>query len=59
MLKKLKKIEGLYLQCQVHLPALQKQAQIHNTEASVSRVDYKALEKNAITTFLITMSHIV
>lgn len=36
-----------------------KQAQIHNTEASVSRIDYKALEKNAITTFLITMSHIL
>jgi len=36
-----------------------KQAQIHNMELAVSRVDYKALEENAITTFLVTMSHVV
>ena len=37
----------------------QKQCQIQNTGNTVARVDYKALEKNAITTFLVTMSHIL
>ena len=51
-----------------HFFNLQKQAQIHSREGEesetqqsrpVSRVDYKSLEKNAITTFLVTMSHIL
>ena len=48
----------LFSQCQVHLLP-QKQAQIHNLEAGVSKTDYKTLEKNAMNTFLVTMSHIL
>ena len=49
---------GYHSQYQVHLYP-QKQAQIHNTEAAVSNTDYTTLEKNAKSTFLMTMSHIL
>jgi hypothetical protein len=37
---------------------LQKQAQIHNS-STVSRVDYKQLERSALHNFLVTIAHIV